>query len=114
MGRNLRVSGSARSLAKLPDASALADDGADMLAAQRPAQKLGPQPIDDLELFQLPGVGQEVDHDPVERKRRQVARPQLGYGDLLYERGVGTGLRVRVVEPVHVLDQGVGGAALAL
>ncbi len=36
MGRNLRVIGSARSLAKLPDASALADDGADMLAAQRP------------------------------------------------------------------------------
>src|ERR1700730_737479 len=92
----------------------LSNNRADMLAAQRPIQKLGPQPVDDLELFQLPGVGQEVDHDPVERKRRQVARPQLGHGDLLDELGAGIDFRVRVVESVHVLDQGVGGATVAL
>jgi hypothetical protein len=38
-------------------------------------------------LFQLPGVSQEVDHKPVERKRRQVARPQLGHADLFDELG---------------------------
>src|SRR6266478_1891818 len=92
----------------------LSNNRADMLAAQSWLQQFRLQSVDDLELFHLPGVGQEVDHDPVERKRRQVARPQLGHGDLLDELGVGIDLRVGVVEPVHVLDQGVGGATIAL
>src|SRR5216683_2729853 len=92
----------------------LSNNRADVLAAQGWLQQFRLQAIDDLELFQLPGVSQKVDHDPVERKRRQVARPQLGHGDLLDELGLGIDLRVGVVEPVHVLDQGVRGATVAL
>src|SRR5213075_1223848 len=78
----------------------LPNNRADVLAAQSWLQQFRLQSIDDLELFHLPGVSQKVDHDSVERKRRQVARPQLGYGDLLDELGIRIDLRVRVVESV--------------
>ena len=49
------------------DESVLADEGSDMLTAKRPLQKFGLQPVDDLKLFQLSGVSEQIDHDPVER-----------------------------------------------
>src|SRR5260370_35258632 len=77
----------------------LSNNRADVLATQSWLQQFRLQSIDDLELFQLPAVGQQVDHDPVERKRRQVAGPHAGHGEPLDELAVGVTLRYHAVPP---------------
>src|SRR5262245_65849750 len=66
----------------------LADDGADPLAPQRRPQQVRLAPVDDLEALDQPAAGQQVEQHAVERQRRQVARLQLGDGDLFDQAGV--------------------------
>src|SRR5579859_7544532 len=94
--------------------SILANDRADVLAAQRGFQELRFESVDDLELLHLARAGKEVDQNAIEWQRRQIAGLQFAHGNLFDECGIRVGLGVRFVKTIDIFDQRVGGAAVAL
>jgi hypothetical protein len=71
------------------------------------------RPVDDQEFPDLTSVGEEIDQDAVKGQRRQVERSESRDRDLADKLGIWVELWIGVVKSVHVLDQGMCGAAVA-
>ncbi len=84
-----------------------------MFAAQCRLQQFRLQPVDDLDPFDLPRIGEQVDQHAVEGQRRKVALLQFRNRDAVDQARIRVRLRIRIVEAIDVFDQGMGRAAVA-
>src|SRR5436853_2326648 len=99
---------------KCPRLLVFAHDRSDVFAAQRRFQQMRLEPVDDLKLLDLAGVGKKIDQHAIKRQGWQIARLELRHRDVLDEGGLRGGRGVCLIETVDVLDQRMVGAAVAL
>src|SRR4051812_23520796 len=71
------------------------------------------EPVDDLKLLDLAGVGKKIDQHAIKRQGRQIARLELCRCNVLDEGGFWVDPGVCFVEAIDIFDQRMVGAAVA-
>src|SRR5437868_3228815 len=98
---------------KCPRLLVFAHDRSDVFAAQCRFQQMRLEPVDDLKLLDLAGVGKKIDQHAIKRQGRQITRLELSRCNVLDEGGFWVGPRVCFVEAIDIFDQRMVGAAVA-